>query len=964
MKKPQHPLALTEEILFQTKSTGFGGRIFRILKPHHGFAAWVTAESVKLQSLRGVLVIPLRELEAVDVAQGLWWSRVWLRGVLGVRAVSGISPAAAAALAEAVERERRNWWRSALAGQTEQLQEVCKRLDELVDPPRFVTKQAFAELTLRARSAAGELTGPWPKALMDTPETRMLLNVLEFLRMPHEARTEANRTYISNELVRSRELFDRIERRPLTDEQRRAVVIDERRNLVVAAAGSGKTSAIVAKTGWLIKRALRKPTELLLLVFARNAREEMEDRIRERLGAEIGGKVKVSTFHALGLEIIGQAEGRRPALANVAGEPNALTKLVKNIIAELLTDHEVSARLIEWFEHQFAPYKSEHQCASWGEYYYYIRKFDIRTLKGETVKSFEECEIANFLYLHGVNYAYECRYEHDTATSEKRQYRPDFYLPEYDIYIEHFGINAAGNPAPFVDRAQYLAGMKWKKDLHAKHRTVLIETFSHEHADGKLLSNLKKKLERHGVALSPMPTEEAFATFEKQGRIEPFIGLVGTFLQHFKGGGQTLEEVAERADSMRAQAFLAVFRPIYERYQAALDEAAEIDFHDMINRATDLVESGRFESSFGYILVDEFQDISPSRAGLLKALLKNRPGSQLFAVGDDWQAIYRFAGSDIAVMREFGAHFGHFERIDLQTTFRCNDRIAAVATGFVLKNNAQIRKQVRAVSKADGPAVFIGLPGEQGLDLLSEALNRIDADAAKHDGKSEVLVLGRYRHVKPNHMTELARQYGRLRFSWNTVHGSKGLEADYALVLDMCAGKYGFPSEIADDPLLDLVLSKPESYPNAEERRLLYVAITRARRQVYLLAAKGPPSTFVEELIKNRFDVSLFGRAPEQDVPCPHCKEGRLVRRENSRNGSVFYSCSYFPLCDHKSDACPRCGRGLLVKADGVYLCRDCNASVEACPKCGGHLAKKMGKYGRFIGCSNWPDCEYTINLR
>ncbi len=133
-------------------------------------------------------------------------------------------------------------------------------------------------------------------------------------------------------------------------------------------------------------------------------------------------------------------------------------------------------------------------------------------------------------------------------------------------------------------------------------------------------------------------------------------------------------------------AFLAVFRPIFERYQDTLAASREIDFHDMINRATDLVEEGRYRSPFSYILVDEFQDISPSRARLLKALLDSSPGSQLFAVGDDWQAIYRFGGSDISVMRDFGDHFGTIERVDLATTFRCADRIATVATDFLLRN--------------------------------------------------------------------------------------------------------------------------------------------------------------------------------------------------------------------------------------------------------------------------------------
>ena len=124
-------------------------------------------------------------------------------------------------------------------------------------------------------------------------------------------------------------------------------------------------------------------------------------------------------------------------------------------------------------------------------------------------------------------------------------------------------------------------------------------------------------------------------------------------------------------------------------------------FHDMINKATKHVEAGRFLSSFRYILVDEFQDISPGRARLLKALLDQSPDAQLFAVGDDWQSIYRFAGSDIAIMREFGDHFGHTEQTYLETTFRCADRIAEVATKFVLSNPAQIRKKVRSTRRAD-----------------------------------------------------------------------------------------------------------------------------------------------------------------------------------------------------------------------------------------------------------------------
>ena len=821
--------------------------------------------------------IPLGEVETVHIAGGRRWSCLRIRYSAGTSHVSGLPRMAASALADTLETARCEWWRRTLGPQLETLRSVHDRLTALADPPKYLTSDALRDLEAAAQTVAGGFAARWPQALSDAPEVRMLRSILEFLEAPGDARAKANEAFVVSELARSGEFFDRVEARPLTEEQRLAVVIDERRNLVVAAAGSGKTSVIVAKTGWFVRKAYFKPSELLL-AFARDARREMEERMEKRLGAAIACDVTVRTFHSLGMAIIGEAEGKRPALAATAENDRTLFDLLKGIVADLLADHALSETLDEWFQEGFAPYRSEHEFRNWSEYYDYIRKFGIRSLKGEAVRSFEECEIANFLYLHSVAYEYEAPYEHDLSTSEKRQYKPDFYLPGHGVYIEHFGIDAAGNTAPFVDRGQYWRDMEWKRSVHAKHGTVLIETFSHEQADGRLLRNLTEKLEAQGVTLSQMPRENVFATLEQQGRIDPFTRLVATFLQHFKGSRLSFSDLASRAgahrDGKRAEAFLAVFEPILERYQEVLAASGEIDFHDMINRATDHVEEGRYRSPFGYILVDEFQDISPSRARLLKALLDSSPGSQLFAVGDDWQAIYRFGGSDIAVMREFGDHFGAFERIDLATNFRCADRIAAVATDFVLRNPAQIRKTVRTTRTAGRPAVHVGLRGEQEISLLQEALDRIAEDARRHNGTSEVLLLGRYRHLRPRNLDALPKQYPRLRFTWMTVHRSKGLEADYAVVVGLCSGKYGFPAEIADDPLLDLVLVAPEAHPNAEERRLLYVAVTRARRQVYLLADGDPPSGFVTELIGGGYEVEIFGRPLESEVSCPQCTGG------------------------------------------------------------------------------------------
>ena len=946
--------------------TGLASFVFALFHPRHAKAARVSTDSLTLTRSFGLAKIPFRKIETTKIVIGWFWGGIQVRHASGTAVLSGLPQPEARALADALEGARVDWWRRTLAAHGETLRSVDDRLAQLADPPRYMARNVFSGLERDARDVVAQFPSLWPDKLSGIAEIRMLKATQDFFKGSEAYRARANNTFIVNELCRSRKFFDRIEARPLTDEQRRSVVVDEDRNLVVAAAGSGKTSVIVAKAGWLLQKGYRHPSEMLLLAFSRDARKEMEGRVRGRLGEAAAG-LTVRTFHSLGMSIIGEAEGRRPALAKVAGDEKALFDLLKDIIADLLADPIFATVMLAWFREHFVPYCSEHEFRNQGEYWDYVRANEIRSLQGEKLKSFEECEIANFLYLNGVPYEYERPYEHETATSKRRQYQPDFYLPDAGIYIEHFALSASGDTPPFIGRKEYLRSVKWKRRLHVEHGTVLIETFSHEKTAGKLTENLAAKLADHGVTLSPIPPSEIFAVLERQGRVERFTRLVATFLHHYKGAQLSAEELARRAanavDRPRAEAFLSIFELIFERYQDALDRSRQIDFHDMINKATEQVESGRYCSPFGYILVDEFQDISPGRARLLKALLDRSPTAQLFAVGDDWQAIYRFAGSDIAIIREFRERFGATERIDLATTFRCADRIAAVATHFVLSNPAQIRKHVSSTFRASRPCVHVGLPGKEGPGLLAKALRAVAGDGVDSDAKSTVLLLGRYRRSRPENMAGLEKAYPGLELDYKTVHGSKGLEADYVVVLDLCSGKYGFPAEIADDPLLDLVLAAPEEHPNAEERRLLYVAITRARRGVFLLASGRPPSPFVMELLAGGYDVTVFGRLPESDVPCPTCVKGRLERRRNTQDRSVFYGCSHWPYCDYTQSACPHCGTGLLVKTDGTFGCRDCSQTAEACPMCSGWLKTKRGKHGAFLGCSNWPICDYTRNI-
>jgi len=907
--------------------------------------------------------IALHQVDRIGREDGLFFSRLTLTWSAGTIVLHGLASVRATGL-QSVHRRARcaDWIRrggtlyaSALA-----------IWESLLGVDRYVADSEFRRW-LDEHSELVPLAREFDATFMDgldaaTKKTVVTVNAV--LTDGRRLLDQRNERFVLEELDRQRALFDSIERFPLTEQQRVAVVHDEDNSLVIAGAGTGKTSTVISKVTYLLERGLACPEGILLLAFTRKAAEEMSERLRRKQGIF----VTVRTFHALGLEIIAEAKGSKPSLCREAQDDEAKRRTLDIVVQKLVDgDANFRRRYVEYRCLHAIPYRSAWDFKSRGEYIRHLKDSSLRTLRGERVNSQEEVLIANWLTLNGIAYEYERAYEVDTATKGRRQYQPDFYLPDGKIYIEHFGLDRNGVPPPFLDRSEYLDGVRWKREVHHQCGTTLVETFSWEAREGVLFERLTEKLAAVGVVPSPVTYSDVLSLLEDPERRDPLVGVMATFLALFKGGGHSIASLRSRVQKGSAEArslqFLELFEPVYLGYQERLMAAAEIDFEDMISAATAHVRSGRYVSEFRHIIVDEFQDISSGRAELLRALRDQVKGSKLFSVGDDWQSIYRFAGADVSLMTTFAATFGYTRTTALDRTFRFDQRLSEFTQRFVLKNPAQLPKRLTSPRRATLAPVEICFRREK-LDVLPEILSRVSREATS---RLTVLVLNRYNFSAPGkeYCANLRAAHPALEVVFMTAHSSKGLEADVVIVDNIRGGRYGFPSQIEDDPVLSLVMSRPDKFPNGEERRLFYVAMTRARQKVYLVSDEERESSFMlEVLTEEGYDKIIRGDRGTGTTVCPGCLEGRLTRREGP-NG-VFFGCYNYPFCNYKEEACPECRKGMLAREGRKRpKCGTCGFLGHVCPSCNrGLLVARTGPYGRFFGCTMFTSpegrCKHT----
>ena len=908
---------------------------------------------------------------------------------------------------------------------------------------------------------------------------------------------QANERYINQELKDNSDLFDDLDGKSLDSQQREAIVVDEDAVKVIAGAGSGKTFTIQGKVKYLTEKRDVDPSEILAISFSNASVDDLKERIAE--------PIDIKTFHKVGKDILTQYnQYSRP-------DTSALKRIIKRYLTKkALKNEDISKKLIEFFSFYINVPPSDDDIKYEGDLLDWQEGVDFSTLKrrfknkqretlnNEIVRSYEELYIANFLFIYGIKYTYEKIYSYPNKNFERefnkfkeflfsfneeipdelknditkdllnltdifeeyeiKDYLPDFYLDDYNIYIEHFGLNrnCENHLIGGKSSEEYVKEMEWKRKVHKKYGTTLIETFSYYQSENRLLTRLAEKLQAQGVEFNEIDYREVYRILLENKTIkewEDFIVLLKTFIELFKGNNYDETKFKEFYDYVgglkdsfskdRTIAFLKIVEEIYNDYEAYLLKIKKIDFNDMINKASDCIVKNGLDLPYKYIIVDEYQDTSFTRYNLLRNICDSI-GAKIMVVGDDWQSIYSFSGCDVNIFTKFDNFFDVCETRYIEKTYRNSQQLIDASSNFVMKNPDQTRKELKSSKSLKYPIKLVNFDNDFDEILKFELIikNIINQSTFKN---KKILILGRNNKDIFNLLKNfnVENEYGKRKFEilgdedklrrnkfvkivyrespdvnieYRTVHQSKGLECDNVILINLKNWKAGFPNKMVDDPVLNFVKRNGDSFSYAEERRLFYVALTRTKNNVYLLAPYFKSSVFVQEL-KTDANVELLNLEHNRletlkniekngeryviptKLKCPVCKTGVVLLESFWNKGKLnrVLKCSHnmappFNRCNWEGgyygseledlddiEYCPSCD-GILIKryrhSDGhPFLgctnfrktgCRGKGKKLEyigkTCPKCGEPLVKRVNGEDNslFVGCSGFPKCRHT----
>ncbi len=828
-----------------------------------------------------------------------------------------------------------------------------------------------------------------------------ITHILDIYKRVDELVEAHNEEYVQNALIQEKDYLDNVlksvdENIVLDDDQRKVILTDEDYCLVIAGAGAGKTTTVAAKVKYLVDRKGIDPSQILVVSFTNKAVKELRDRVQKELGIDC----PIATFHSTGNAIIHKNSPEEKL--NIVDQSRLYFVIRDYFRNSIMRNESAVNNLIMFFASYFdAPYEGD----DLNGFFNNIAKANFSTMRSdledfrrevidkrtkksvtiqnEVLRSYQEVEIANFFYLNGIDYEYEPIYPYDIEYSRK-PYTPDFiiYQGEKSAYFEHFGITESGQNSRYSDEeiARYKKAVNDKVMLHKQHATTLIYTFSAYNDGRSLLDHLKENLEAAGFELKPRSNKEVMEVLvagEENRYIRRLISLICRFISNFKVNAYQADDFNQMYHStqnVRSRLFLNICNDCYLEYERWLKENKAVDFEDMINDSAKIlreVKEMKQKLDFKYIIVDEYQDISRQRFDLTKALAEVTD-AKIVAVGDDWQSIYAFSGSDITLFTKFAEKMGYAKMLKIVKTYRNSQEVIDIAGSFIQKNKEQIAKRLISPKHIYDPVLiytYDGSPKKRNANRRSGsdyemacAIERVLADLLmykKAEGKKpgSILFLGRYGfdgdRLEKTGLFEYVNKgfkirsvkYPNLDITFMTAHSSKGLGYDDVVIINGKNETYGFPSKVEDDPVLAFVIKGDRSIDYAEERRLFYVAMTRTKNRVFFVAPEQNPSEFLLELKQSYKNIKLLGPWTETPpVPffkkvCPLCGYP-MQRKYKQAYGLNLYICTNEPEI---------CG----------FMTNDFQAgklAIQKCDRCReGYLIVKRGQDNSFfLGCTNY----------
>lgn len=667
-------------------------------------------------------------------------------------------------------------------------------------------------------------------------------------------------------------------------EQTEAVNSRNKSILVLAGAGSGKTKTLIDKVKFYINELKIAPKNILVITFTRHAVHEIQDRLieytdktgtyKKALAAgnhetvrndyiQKNGVLKnitVCTFHSLCYSIL--RKNGAPHLDNrfrLLGDRNdsfdmdesidlaSSTETIDTLLRKSVKSAcEGSADFFRKLEQYLMENAFGKHLGVSNEEKVYINK-EYRCLNGVIVKSKSEQRIADWFHCKG----YEVEYE-PLEIGAGFKFKPDFKLSKKEFYIEHKSnlssdlteklkaLRAAGKPCFITHEVWMHDSEKIEKELMNILANVL---------DGNYTANFSREFDNRFRMLD--------------GELKAFFKDVKQLYDLMKSQNLNIADITQIKSDLfkhqRIKTFYELFPDVCYHYEFLKKKNSVIDFNDMLSQSSEMLSTDDnimkyYQDKFRCILVDEFQDVNAAQVQLIKYLLSEK--AYLFCVGDDWQSIYGFRGSDIRFIMNFSWHFPGAAVMKLKYNFRSTESIVNVGNVIIANNTNKIDKEVLSLKKNDQKVILLKSNSDEDiLQFIKEKIAfHLQEQEDIHPG--DIMILGR----RSSHFFAIkeALKHSGIRFS--TIHGAKGLEAKVVFITGLKHGSGGFPDTWLADSIYQVVKETNKEILLEEERRLFYVAITRAKDFLYLLSENGNESQFIDELPPEFIDeiIPLF----------------------------------------------------------------------------------------------------------